>query len=107
MEDVNVLFANNTLRVLENLIRQFIALGVLSLCAASFISTGVKTPDSSESFDYETFQSRKIQAAEQISSVFYFSIIRLLKLRFRPGWEELLDLLTVYPRPIRLMSLEI
>jgi hypothetical protein len=64
VEDVNALFANNILRVPENAIRQFIALRVLSLCAASFISTGVKTPNSSESFDYETFQSRKIQAAE-------------------------------------------
>lgn len=106
----NALFAKEILGVPEKRIRKFTALRVLSLSAVSFVSTGVKASDSSDSLDssdYTVFYSRMMQAAEEISSVFDFSAIRSLKLRFCPGWEELLELLTESPLPIRLTSLEI
>lgn len=106
-EDENDLLAKKILGIPNKQIQNFNALRVLSLAAVSFLANGKGTPCSSHSFDYQAQHQAKMGVVKQISDVFDFSKIIILKLRFCPGWEELLDLLAQSPHLIRLQSLEI
>ena len=101
------LFARDLLGIPGRRIKKFNALKVLSLAAVSLIPSGIGIRDSSNSSNHEELHDRNKHVVKQISNVFDFSKIQSLKLRFCPGWQELLDLLTQYPRLVRLKSLEI
>lgn len=95
---------------------KFTALRILSLSQVTLLSTQQQTSSPSETSDTSDtsdspvighpFYERKRQV-ERISNTFDFSTIWSLKLRLCPGWEDLLDILTTYPRPMSIKSLEI
>jgi hypothetical protein len=102
----DAIFAKHILGLPERGIRKFVALKGLSLSRVSF--TGNDTSDVADwSSDYELIHATRIHPTEQISNLFDFSVLRSLKLRLCPGWEELLEVLMNYPLPIKLVSLEI
>jgi hypothetical protein len=88
-------------------IQKFGALRVLSLAGVSFLTPGEEFPISLRPYNYPAPRQDEMQTIKQISDIFDFSTIRMLKVRFCNGWQDLLDLLAKSPDLIRLQSLEI
>lgn len=102
----DALFANHILGLPGREIRKFVALKALSLSRVTLIEKEVSGVAAS-SHGYNLRHATRIHAAEQISNMFDFSVLRSSKLRLCHGWEELLEVLMNYSRPIKLVSLEI
>ena len=69
MGEDNPLLARDILRVPERQIQKFNALGVLSITAVSFLSTGIKTRDTSYVKDSSSPPYNKVQYYRQMQAV--------------------------------------